>query len=182
VRPFDQLEISRLLPQWPMGAGAALAGRRMRKILFRFGWLMLAIAGPAHAKTPMRPFTLTIRAEKQQVKAGDPVDIDVVMTNTSDHDVDCTTVSSNGLDRNYQYDVVDEGGQHVPEIEKKHHGGSSFWPCILEPGKTDTPSGGRISILYDLSRPGKYSIQRFIRKGSGIRIAVSPTMIQMTST
>ncbi|MGA3045034.1 MAG: hypothetical protein ABSD67_00300 [Terracidiphilus sp.] len=131
----------------------------MRKILFRFGWLMLAIAGPAHAKTPMRPFTLTIRAEKQQVKAGDPVDIDVVMTNTSDHDVDCTTVSSNGLDRNYQYDVVDEGGQHVPEIEKKHHGGSSFWPCILEPGKTDTPSGGRISILYDLSRPGKYSIQ-----------------------
>lgn len=103
---------------------------------------MLGVSCTAFSQTAQKPFTITISAEKNQVKAGDPVDINVVMTNTSDHEVDCTAASSSGLDRNYQYDVVDEAGQPVPKIEKKYHGGSSFWPCIIKPGETDTPSGG----------------------------------------
>jgi hypothetical protein len=131
----------------------------MRKILFGFGLSMLAIAGIAYAQATQQPFSITISVEKSQIKVGDPVDLKVVMTNTSDHDVDCTVNGSNALDRNYLYDVVDEDGRPVPKIEKKYHGGSSVWPCILKPGQTDTPSGGRISVLYDFSRPGKYTIQ-----------------------
>ena len=57
------------------------------------------------------------------------------------------------------YEVTDEDGQPVPKIEKKYHGGSSVWPCVLKPGQSSLPGGGRISVLYDFSRPGKYTIQ-----------------------
>ena len=122
--------------------------------------LAIAIFGTAvTAYSQASPFTIVISAAKSQVTAGDPVDLKVVMTNTSDHDVDCTTNGSNALDRSYEYEVKDEKGQPVRKIEKEHHGGSSIWPCVLKPGQTDTPSGGRISVLYDFSRPGKYTIQ-----------------------
>ncbi len=122
--------------------------------------LTLALLGTAVMAYPQTaPFTITLSADKYQVVAGGPVDLIVVMTNTSNHDVDCTVNGSNALDRNYVYDVTDEEGRPVPKIEKKYHGGSSIWPCILKPGQTDTPGGGRISVLYDFSRPGKYTIQ-----------------------
>jgi hypothetical protein len=106
-----------------------------------------------------RPFTLVLSTANHEVKVGDPVDIRVVMTNISNHDVDCTTNGSNALDRSYEYKVRNERGQRVRRIEKEYHGGSSIWPCILKPGQSDTPSGGRISVLYDFSRPGSYDIQ-----------------------
>jgi hypothetical protein len=105
------------------------------------------------------PFTIALSAAKSKVDVGGPVDLRVVMTNTSDHDVDCTTNGSNALDRSYEYEVTDENGRPVRKIEKEHHGGSSIWPCIVKPGQSDGPSGGRISVLYDFSRPGLYTIQ-----------------------
>ncbi len=118
---------------------------------------LLGTAMLAHSQTA--PFTIALSADRNKVVSGDPVDLIVVMTNTSNHDVDCTVNASNALDRNYVYDVTDEDGQAVPKIEKPYHGGSSVWPCILKPGQSDTPGGGRISVLYDFRHPGKYTIQ-----------------------
>jgi len=118
---------------------------------------LLGIAVNAYSQTA--PFKLTLSAPKSQVQAGNPVNITVVMTNTSDHDVDCTYDYSNALDRNYDYDVTNEKGQRVKEIEKKYHGGSDIWPCILRPGQSTPTGGGRISVLYDFSQLGKYTIQ-----------------------
>jgi hypothetical protein len=120
----------------------------------------LVFAGTAvMAYAQVAPFTLTLRTNKSQVVAGGPVDLIVVMTNTSDHEVDCTYNFSNALDRNFRYDVTDEEGRPVPQIEKKYHGGSDVSPCILAPGQSTPTGGGRISVLYDFSRPGKYTIQ-----------------------
>jgi hypothetical protein len=120
----------------------------------------LALLGTvAMAESQTTPFTLTLNAVEPQVVAGSPVDVEVVMTNTSNHDVSCTSSYSNGLDRNYQYDVRDAEGRPVPQIESKYHGGVSVWKCSLDPGESDNPKGGRISVLYDFSRPGKYTIQ-----------------------
>jgi hypothetical protein len=105
------------------------------------------------------PFFIQLSAETPVVHSGEPVYLSVTMTNNSSHEVDCTVNASNALDRNYIYDVRDEDGNEVAKIEKKYHGGSSLWPCILKPGETDSPGGGRISVLYDFSRPGKYRIQ-----------------------
>ncbi len=121
------------------------------------GLFMLGVTSIAYSQAPQQPFTITISADKPQVKAGDDVYLNVTMTNASDHDEDCTRNWSNALDRNYNYDVNDEYGQ-VPKIEKKYHGGSRLSPCIIKPGET-AKSGGLISVLYDFSRPGKYTIQ-----------------------
>ena len=74
-----------------------------------FALVLLGTAVMAFPKTA--PFTIALTAAKSQVKAGEPVDLKVVMTNTSDHEVDCTSNCSNALDRNYKYDVTDEKGQ-----------------------------------------------------------------------
>jgi hypothetical protein len=123
--------------------------------------MMLGVAGIAYTQTAQQPFTITVSTNKPEVKSGDPVYIDVIMTNTSDHDVDCTIYSSNALDRNYRYEVFDKQGP-VPKIKRKYPEiGETFssWPCIIKPGETSRPSGGLISILYDFHRPGKYTIQ-----------------------
>lgn len=121
-----------------------------------FVLLLLGTAAMAFSQTA--PFTIALSMSKSQVKAGEPVDLIVLMKNISDHEVDCTSNGSNALDRNYEYDVKDEKGHLVRKIEKEHHGGSSIWPCVIKPGQTATAAGGRISVLFDFSRPGKYTI------------------------
>ena len=125
------------------------------------GLLMLGLTGIAHPQTSQQPFTITISTDKPQVKSGDPVYIETVMTNISDHDFDCTSYGSNALDRNYRYDVTDEQGP-VPKVKRKYpeigETGSSF-PCIIKPGESAHAAGGLISVLYDFTRPGKYTIQ-----------------------
>lgn len=120
------------------------------------GFLMLGVSGVAFSQTSQQPFTITIKAEKKQVKAGDHVYLDVVMTNTSDHEIACDFYWYDALDRNYIYDVVDEDGYPVPKIVRKTP--SNTDPCILSPGESRS-SGGVISRAFDLSRPGKYTIQ-----------------------
>jgi hypothetical protein len=126
------------------------------------GLLMLGSAGIVYSQTSQEPFSITIRTEKPKVRAGDPVYIDVSMKNISDHDVDCTINAGNALDNNYRYDIIDETGQTIPKTPKKHPeigDDSSIWPCIIKPGETSPKTGGLVSILYDLTRPGKYTVQ-----------------------
>jgi len=124
-------------------------------------FLMLGVASIAYSQTSQQPFTITISAEKNQVKSGDEVGIDIVMTNTSNHDIDCASYGSNALDRNYRYEVFDEQGP-VPKIKRKYPEigeTGSLSPCTIKPGGSAHADGGLISILYDFSRPGKYTIQ-----------------------
>jgi len=141
----------------------------------------------ANAKAPL---TITVRAVRAEVEAGQPVDLDVVMTNTSDHDVDCTRAPSNALDRNFAYIVTDAAGGTVRKIAKKYPEiGETFssWPCVLKPGQSANAAGGRISNVYDFSRPGEYSIQvaRFVAgdprgtmvKSNTITVTVLPAKV-----
>jgi hypothetical protein len=123
------------------------------------GIFMLGVTSLAYSQTTQQPFTISISADKQEVKSGGDVYLHVTMTNTSDHDIECTRNWSNALDRNYRYDVIDEFGQHLPKILRSHHDDFNISPCIVKPGETSLPSGGLISVLYDFSRPGKYTVQ-----------------------
>ena len=125
------------------------------------GILILGVTGIACSQTSQQPFTITISAEKSEVKSGEDVGIDIVMTNTSNHDVDCTGNAINALDRNYRYEVIDQQGP-VPKIRRKHPEigeDRSPWPCTIKPGETAHAAGGLISILYDFHRVGTYTIQ-----------------------
>ncbi|MGA3045035.1 MAG: hypothetical protein ABSD67_00305 [Terracidiphilus sp.] len=117
---------------------------------------MLAIAGPAHAKTPTKPFTITLKAETPEIKVGAKVIIDVTMTNTSDHEVDCAMYYHESIDQSYGYQVLNEDGTPATKIDNKRAFDS--YACVLEPGESHK-SGGLISQIFDFSRPGKYTIQ-----------------------
>jgi hypothetical protein len=119
---------------------------------------MLGVASIAYSQAAKQPFTITVSADKPHVNVGDGVLLNIVMTNTSDQEVDCTRNWSNALDRNYKYEVLDEYGQPMPQIVRNHPAPFRLSPCVIKPGET-AKSGGLISILYDFSRPGKYTIQ-----------------------
>lgn len=98
------------------------------------------------------------------VKAGEDVGVNITKTVTSKHEVDCSIAWSNlsGLDEKYQYDVRDSSGnpvgKHTTTQPLPYMSGLSSGVC--KPGEAPGNSGNNtITRLYDLSRPGKYTIQ-----------------------
>jgi hypothetical protein len=120
--------------------------KRFRSLLVVL--IAAAMAASFFGQPTQQPFTITISADRPQIRAGDPVDLTIEMTNTSDHNVDCTKDWWNALDRNYRYEVLDESGQPVPKIEGKHPDTGDTPPCIIKPGETARTPGGRVSILF----------------------------------
>jgi hypothetical protein len=148
----------------------------------------LAVSISALDRSPQLPFSITISAEKPDVKTGSEAYLKVRMKNISDHEVDCTRVPTNGWDGAYQYDVRDSHGNLAerilpvpghPEIKDT----SSIWPCILKPSES-TNDDHIISRLYDLSHPGKYVIQvlRLINGGHKEDGVVKSNTITITVT
>lgn len=126
-----------------------------------FGILTL-VACMAYSQTPQQPFAITISADKTEIEQGDPVDLRIVITNTSNQEVDCTGAPSNGLDRNFLYYVTFEDGKSAPLVVRRHPEigeTGNIWPCTIKPTETAEAAGGRISVLYDFNQPGKYKIQ-----------------------
>jgi hypothetical protein len=110
------------------------------------------------SETTKQPFSIKINAGHSHVKVGDPVYVDIEMRNTSDHEIDCTAMTgNNGIDRNFQYEILDDNGDPAPKIAA----GKTFpeaIPCTLKP-ENNYSTGGEISRIFDFSRPGKYTIQ-----------------------
>jgi hypothetical protein len=112
-------------------------------------------SGPVHA-----PFTITISTEKSDISAGSEVWIRIKMTNTSNHDVDCSSVYVNGVDRRYNYEITDATGASM----KKNNEHPELVPgsvqmCTLKPGESTPLRQSRVSWLHDFTKPGKYTIQ-----------------------
>ncbi len=130
-------------------------------------------------------FLLTISAADRTVKTGSPVWVDATVKNISDKVLpfgkESPTKSDQG-GRTYKVDVVDESGTRRPETlfyrrilghltpeERAHYepGPRSAFHLLLGPGETTTD---RVDVgrLYDLGRPGKYTIQ-FLLPGVSVR-------------
>lgn len=109
-----------------------------------------------------RPFSIVITAAAPTVKAGGDVWIKVKMINTSTHKVDCSVAASNGIDLRYNFDVRDESGSPTPKKLSRHpelEGAGSLRTCTLQPGQSTTADDNLISRLFDISRPGRYTVQ-----------------------
>lgn len=111
------------------------------------------------------PFTITISVDQPRIKAGSEAWITVKMTNTSDHEVDCTAMLVNGVDRRFHYDVEDESGKPMrkQDLHPENYPGS-VQMCTLEPGHSVSHQT-RISWLDDLTKPGEYTVQ--LSRGAG---------------
>jgi hypothetical protein len=136
-----------------------------------------ALAQTSAANSPEQPdFTLTIRARQPEVKVGAEIRVEVVTTNTS-------TESFTVTDGNpppwaevlYQTYVRNENGELAPETkvgriirtrkDEDHPKadvifvGSGAPLRELRPGETTIKDEIVLNRLYDLSKPGKYSVQ-----------------------
>jgi hypothetical protein len=109
------------------------------------------------------PFTVTIRAYHSAVKVGHPVIVSVTVTNTSQHKIECATPynSALGMDILNEYDIRDGSGNPVEKNTPKHEGFVGSFPpaTIVEPGESKKVDDDVVSKLYNLSRPGRYTIQ-----------------------
>jgi hypothetical protein len=143
-------------------------------------------------------FSLTIAAEEPSVKAGSPVWVDATVENKSDRDI--SVYRENTPDQGgwtYKVDVWDEKGAmaaetrfgrmiqgHIPaeELAREPYvivGSGGYMP--LYPGKTLTDRVN-LSKLYDLGRPGRYTVQfqefheqsKLFVKSNKITVTVTP--------
>ena len=140
-------------------------------LLAYFSWfsspfLRPAVASPkppqqTQSKRSQSPFSLTLATAKQPIKAGEPVILLAIVTNTS------TQIEglpfSNGMANVgmiYQVHVLDEQGQPAPDRPFPPKG--QVWMVNVhgqgvDPGQSKEDRLN-ISYIYDMSRPGKYKI------------------------
>jgi hypothetical protein len=118
-------------------------------------WSLISVMGLAQSSAP---FTLDLSANRAPYKAGAKVYVGVVQTNTSDHIVDCSTWSVGSSDLTFDYSIVDETGASLKQRVDAKTAPGSFSVCQLDAGKSQDGEY-LLSWLYDLSRPGKYTVQ-----------------------
>jgi len=104
-------------------------------------------------------FSISISASKDDIKSGEPVEIKVTITNTSDHDVDVSSSWEAGADMSLEYDVHDTTGN--PSRRKARREGpiiASGRVATLKPGESIEETT-LVSAVCDMSLPGQYVIQ-----------------------
>jgi hypothetical protein len=165
--------------------------------------MFLGTSGPVAAQCTTAtagdsPFSISISAAEQQVVSGSPVKVKLTLTNKSDHDISIwreNTEDEGG--RTYRVDVHDDANKVPPETkigtvrngnwaelsrlspEEIDLGGSGA--CItLKSGKSLTEDVS-ISRLYDLGKPGKYTIQlRRLVEGIGTYVKSNTVTVTVT--
>jgi hypothetical protein len=125
-------------------------------------YCLLLSVGLAVGQQSNMPFKIRISAESSTIAAGDDVTIDVSLTNTSNQIVSEGAMYRSGieLDSTLRFEVLDEHKKPVPlrtyPNEELNVGSVRF--RSFKPGETTTQHQ-RVSNLYDMRKPGKYTIQ-----------------------
>jgi hypothetical protein len=150
--------------------------------------IVAVLAVPLRFHATNTPFTLVISSEAKSVKVGSAVEIKLSLTNASAQDIDASANISDltGVDPNFIFEVRDAIGNLVSKREYEHPElatGHALLNRVIKPGKT-LEEKADIGRLYDMSRPGEYSIQASRRasenekdgfvKSNKIRITVTP--------
>jgi hypothetical protein len=126
----------------------------------------LALAASVSLAQNVTPtFTLTLSAGLRdksisEFKAGSTVWITIVQTNSTNHIIDCSGQSRNGIDVAYLFDVQDEDGKQAEKVIRPHmelDAGSPIF-CNILVGSSQLVEE-QISRVYKFDRPGKYTIQ-----------------------
>jgi hypothetical protein len=146
------------------------------------------------AQSAKPPFSLTITAADSVVKSGSEIWADATVKNTSDHEISVFSTSDH-LGNEYNADVWTDKSTLAPETrlgrEINNHTTpedertpqiriSSRGSIPLKPGKTFTDHAN-VSTMYDLSQPGKYTIQ-FRKYDDESKTTVKSNKITVTVT
>jgi hypothetical protein len=140
-------------------------GRILRSLIYSAAVLLLLAVPGQGAGAQKQPFALTLQAPKQPLKAGKPVVLRLIITNTSDHKLYLPISQGSGeVGVIYRVHVLDERGHpappHVPPPPPKGKPPTVAYNVHgteLQPGQRFTDQVD-VTALYDLSQPGKYKI------------------------
>ena len=131
-------------------------------ILFIFSILPLRTISAQVAQSAKPPFTLDIEVSRNEAKIGSVNLLEAHWTNTSHHNL---FFAVGGLGRATKLEVLNSEGKQVQETPngRKAQGKDtefvgSVFRATLQPGKTQTDEID-VSKEYDLSKPGRYTIQ-----------------------
>ncbi|MFL6228127.1 MAG: DUF305 domain-containing protein [Pyrinomonadaceae bacterium] len=129
-----------------------------------------------------QPFKIAITIENSTIIAGADIWIKVSLTNTSNQDVPAGVGYSRGnIASIFRFEVRDEHGELVPKRTYPHpelESGSVTFVTIHH-GETWTQDQ-EVSALYDMRKPGKYTIQVWQRdpnfdiKSNVVTVTVTP--------
>ncbi len=122
------------------------------------GLFMLGVTGIAYPQAPQQPFTITIGALKPSYKAGSFVELKIVMTNTSNREIDAGSVYDRSIDVTYEYDVRDSLGNPAPRKDFKLSELQTVKMRKLKPGES-VSEVTNVARWVDFSQPGEYQIQ-----------------------
>jgi hypothetical protein len=135
----------------------------MKALMFAFIAPTLSVVSLAAQANPEKPkFTISIRADNPGVISGSDVDVWMTTTNISDEVIRVQFGYHGNMPDGFYYDIRDEQGAELAktvynDIRPSRDGGSTR-PGYLEPGKS-TEARARVSDVYPLDRPGKYTIR-----------------------
>ena len=128
-----------------------------------------------------KPFKIAIAAVNSTVVAGADIWIKVSLTNTSNLDVpEGVGYGRGNIASIYRFEVRDENGELVPKRVYPHpelESGSVRFRTISH-GETFTEDQ-EVSALYDMRRPGKYTIQVW-KRDSNFDIKSNVAMVTVT--
>lgn len=148
-----------------------------------FCLLLFANLTLCQAKQP--PFKIAIIAESPTVVAEGGVSIKVSLTNNSEHEVNEGVAYMTGInvDTSFQFEVRDSHGKMVPKIAYPHPelatGSVRF--RTISAGETYTQEQ-RLSALFDMRKPGKYTIQVSRRISNDPRDDIKSNIVKVTVT
>jgi hypothetical protein len=125
-------------------------------LLFFTAWAIAQVS-PANP-----PFTIVISPVSANVTIAEGVFVKLTIRNvtTIPMDISANISDLTGVDPNYVWNVMDDGGTPVPKRKYPHPelaGGRPFLGPMLQPGSTFTRTEA-LSRLFDLSKPGRYMI------------------------
>lgn len=113
----------------------------------------------ANDTTPTFSLTLSPGTRNKKIseyRVGDDMWLTIVMTNLTNHDIDCSEEDAGGYDRTFGYEAIDESGKPVEArkqgTESHNHG------CSMAAGER-LPGEILIDRVFKLNKPGRYTIR-----------------------
>lgn len=131
------------------------------------------------------PFKIVVAVENSTVVAGSEVTLDVSLTNTSNQDVSEGVMykDATGIDSTLRFEVRDRNGKLIPKRTYPHPelatGSVKF--RTISAGQTLTQRQ-TVSALYDLRKPGKYTVQAFRRISDNPNDDIKSNIVTITVT
>lgn len=133
-----------------------------RHILVSLCSVVLAAFGILLAQSSLTPFTIKIGTKHQVVRVGEPVEIYIVLTNTSDHQI----IINKGSIFDYDVKVWNADGTVPPDTENGRNVRDKAQPRTRLSVFTEYLAPKRyvvdwigVNELNDMSNPGQYTIQ-----------------------